>query len=136
MQSALISFEFVMYSNAMTRVTLRNYKPGARIIDRSTADIVIKLEIISVVYILTRWHWDCTTLKHFCIAWGVTAGSIFIHFAPYSDTNLLYPDIIDVSNHGHLPFVKLSHICTVVMKGGVISMANGVHVDNDFIPSL
>jgi len=44
--------------------------------------------------------------------------------------------VIDVSNRGPLPCVKLSHFCTVVMKGGVISMAKGVHVDNDFIPSL
>ena len=45
-------------------------------------------------------HWDYTTLKHFCIAWGQAEG------------------------------------CTVVLKGGTISMATGRHVDNDFIPGL
>ena len=28
------------------------------------------------------------------------------------------------------------HFSTVVMKGGVISMPKGEHVDSDFIPSL
>ena len=48
----------------------------------------------------TQGHWDCTTLKHFCIAWGEAEG------------------------------------CTVVLKGGTISMPMGRHVDNDFIPGL
>ena len=27
-----------------------------------------------VIYVSTRGHWDCTTLKHFCIAWGEAEG--------------------------------------------------------------
>jgi hypothetical protein len=43
---------------------------------------------------------DCTTLKHFCIAWGRAEG------------------------------------CTVLLKGGTISMPTGRHVNSDFIPGL
>ena len=49
MQSAFILFEFVMYSNAIKHVTLLKYKTGARVIDRSTADMLIQLDIISVI---------------------------------------------------------------------------------------
>jgi hypothetical protein len=50
------------------------------------------------LYVHCRWHWDCTTLEHCCIAWGAAEG------------------------------------CTLMLKGGTISMPTGRHVDNDFIP--
>jgi T-lymphoma invasion and metastasis-inducing protein 1 len=28
------------------------------------------LTVLSVIYVSTCGHWDCTTLKHFCIAWN------------------------------------------------------------------
>jgi hypothetical protein len=51
-------------------------------------------------YVSNRGYWNCTILKHFCIAWGEAKG------------------------------------CTVVLKGGTISMPTDRHVDNVFIPSL
>jgi hypothetical protein len=57
------------------------------------------IDIISYLCVYP-WHWNCTTLMHFCIAWGEAEG------------------------------------CTVLLKGGTISMPMGRHVDNDFIPGL
>jgi hypothetical protein len=132
-----------MYCNAMKHVTLRNYKPDARVIVRSTADLFIKLEIISVIYILSRGHWDCTTLKHFCIIWGWSQ-VLYLSFCTsqrrpfvlsrYWDGRVL--SVIYVSSLGHWTCFKLSHFSTVVLTGDAISMPKGVHVDNDCIPSL
>ena len=33
-----------------------------------------KSEMLSVIYVSTRGHWDCTTLMHFCIGWGEAEG--------------------------------------------------------------
>ena len=51
---------------------------------------------LSVTYVSTHGHWDCTTRR----AWAEAEG------------------------------------CTVVQKGGTISMPTGRHVDNNFIPDL
>jgi hypothetical protein len=75
----------------------------------------------------TRGHWDCTTLRHFCIPVG-------IEIVP--PQALLY-------TCGHWDCTTLKHFCiawgegcTGVLKGGTISMPTSRHVDNDFIPGL
>jgi hypothetical protein len=75
----------------------------------------------------TRGHWECTTLRHFCIPVG-------IEIVP--PQALLY-------TCGHWDCTTLKHFCiawgegcTGVLKGGTISMPTSRHVDNDFIPGL